>query len=349
MTFHPRLSVVMPVKNAAPYLTASIRSILQQTFWNFDFIIRDDGSTDGSREIIREWAARDDRIRLIASDVSLGPAGSANDVVRESRAPLIARMDGDDIAHPDRLRRQLAVLDANPHVVLCGTLSDTIDGEGRTLRDGEVWRLRRNGFFPPFAHGSIMFRREAFESAGGYRAQCNFWEDIDLMLRLCGTGQAAVIAEVLYHYRFHQSGSRLKSSLDDVVQAYSLMHETLEESWGKGSYAASFVERAYTSGVDAHPMAYVSLGTASLWSGMQPRVLASLLRHGRPRLHTKWLLSVLWSAWAEAAPGTLKFALGGLSRARSLLAKRHFDMGRTYAWAPGTTAKSSVPLMLKSS
>ena len=107
-----RVSVVMPVRDAGPYLEDCLRSILGQTYRDFEFIIRDDGSVDGSTGILRRWAARDQRIRLFVGKRSLGPAESSNWVMRKTQTTYVARMDADDIAHPDRLRRQLAVLDS---------------------------------------------------------------------------------------------------------------------------------------------------------------------------------------------------------------------------------------------
>src|SRR3954463_6045066 len=128
------VSVVMRVHNALPYLDAAIRSILDQTFGEFEFLIRDDGSTDGSTEVLRKWAGEDRRIRLFEDRQRLGPAGSGNWIVRRATAPLVANMDADDISHPDRLRRQLQVFEDNPDVDLVGTLWTSIDHEGRPVR-----------------------------------------------------------------------------------------------------------------------------------------------------------------------------------------------------------------------
>ena len=101
------LSVVMPVHNALPHLDAAVRSILEQTHRDFEFVILDDASTDGSTERLKEWSAKDPRICLHLGKKNMGPAASSNFVVREAKGGLIARMDADDISHPDRLRRQL--------------------------------------------------------------------------------------------------------------------------------------------------------------------------------------------------------------------------------------------------
>src|SRR5437764_6248747 len=97
----PILSVVMPVHNALPHLDEAVQSILGQTYTKFEFVIYDDGSTDGSTERLRYWAEQDGRIRLTVGKRNLGPVGSSNFVVGKASGDLIARMDADDISHPD--------------------------------------------------------------------------------------------------------------------------------------------------------------------------------------------------------------------------------------------------------
>lgn len=95
------IRVVMTAHNAVPYLADSINSLLVQTLADFEFIIREDASTDGTGLVLKDWAQRDSRIRLIQSSKLLGVSGSANYVVREVRASVCARMDADDVLHPD--------------------------------------------------------------------------------------------------------------------------------------------------------------------------------------------------------------------------------------------------------
>jgi glycosyltransferase involved in cell wall biosynthesis len=90
----------MPVYNALPHLDQAIESILKQTLSEFEFVILDDASTDGSRERLEHWAELDSRIRLLEGDENLGPVGSSNFVARAARAPFVARMDADDISYP---------------------------------------------------------------------------------------------------------------------------------------------------------------------------------------------------------------------------------------------------------
>lgn len=173
----PALSVVMPVHNVRAYLDEAVESILSQTFSDFEFVILDDASTDGSRERLREWAARDPRIRLVESEKRLGPVGSSNRVAGAAEAPFVARMDADDISFPDRLSEEFALLRDHPDTGVVGSLCDIIDRSGRKIRGPETWRLSRPSVFVPFGHGTIMYRREIFDRVGGYREECVYWED----------------------------------------------------------------------------------------------------------------------------------------------------------------------------
>src|SRR5688572_7285935 len=130
----PLISVVMPVYNALPFLDDSINSILTQTLTDFEFVIFDDASTDGSVERLRQCANRDPRIRLHESKQQLGLSGSSNAVVALARSSIVARMDADDVAHPDRLKRQWEIIKDRPDVVVVGTLCNGIDASGREVR-----------------------------------------------------------------------------------------------------------------------------------------------------------------------------------------------------------------------
>src|SRR5262249_31656390 len=146
----PFVSVVMPAYNALPHLDEAVRSMLDQDYRNFEFIILDDGSTDGTAERLREWAAKDERIRLFESDSNLGPVGSSNFVVEHAKSSIIARMDADDVCRPDRLRLQVDVLNDHPEVGIVASAFEIIDEQGRPLREPELWRLARRSAFAPF-------------------------------------------------------------------------------------------------------------------------------------------------------------------------------------------------------
>src|SRR6267142_3179658 len=131
---NPLISVVMPVHNALPFLGDSIRSILEQTLSDFEFVMLDDASTDGSGELLKQWAQRDRRIQIHESKTRLGLSGSSNAVVSRARSPIVARMDADDIAHPDRLQQQWNIIEGRPDISVIGTLCNGIDASGRQVR-----------------------------------------------------------------------------------------------------------------------------------------------------------------------------------------------------------------------
>src|SRR5690349_12083876 len=125
----PRVSVVMPVHNGGPFLERAVESILGQSFADFEFVIIDDGSTDSTGEVRRRHQAADHRVRVHHQEKA-GLVASLNDGCSRARAPYIARMDADDIAFPERLDRQVELLDREPEVVLVGSATVTIDASG---------------------------------------------------------------------------------------------------------------------------------------------------------------------------------------------------------------------------
>ena len=205
----PLVSVVMPVFNAGRYLRAALDSVLAQTFGDFELVAVDDGSTDDSPAILREYQARDDRIRIV-SRANTGIVGALNDGVGASRGQLIARMDADDIAMPERFERQVAFLRDNPDYVLVGSQVLLIDPDGAPLcpkRDTEYthekidWAHLHHRW--PLVHPSVIIRRSALEAVGGYRAKYQWLEDLDLFLRLAEVGKLASLPAVLLQYRLH--------------------------------------------------------------------------------------------------------------------------------------------------
>jgi glycosyltransferase EpsE len=168
----PRVSVVTTVYNGAPYVDRAIPSILAQTFEDFEFILVDDGSTDRTPEILRQLASRDHRVRIF-SPGRLGVAAAANYGISQARGEYIARQDFDDRSYPDRLRLQVALLDAHPEVGVVGghyILVDENRGE-RYVRMPPAEHLAIVSYMArsiPFANTLVAFRRQAWTEAGGY-------------------------------------------------------------------------------------------------------------------------------------------------------------------------------------
>lgn len=202
----PVISVIMPVYNAGSYLREAIDSILSQTFSDFEFIIINDGSTDGSDQIICSY--KDERIRYVRNEGNKGLISSLNRGIDEANGTYIARMDSDDISFPERFEKQVLFLEKNDVAVLA-TRVKLIEANGKPLPD---WKedcenvavsqikqfLRRDNCI---AHPSVMGKKTLFQQ---YRYQHNqkYSEDYDLWLRLLADGhRIAKLEEPLLYYR----------------------------------------------------------------------------------------------------------------------------------------------------
>lgn len=319
----------MPVRDLAPYVEASIQSILDQSFDDFEFVIFDDGSVDGTTEILRDWQTRDSRIRLFEGETPLGPAGSSNFVVDRARGDVIARMDGDDIAHPDRLRLQLEALDRDPEACLLGTLWEGIDEKGRRVRPCDRSRLAQHSSSAPFPHGSIMFRRDAFERAGGYRPAADFWEDLDLYGRMARQGTLMVLPVALYQHRASGLSTRLTSARDAVEASVDRMYR---QALGRGTATA---RRGRIL-----PRVFLSLGSTYVWAGRRPRMLRRLVRRGDLRLDAESTAILAWALWGSLSPKSLRFCLAAAVRWRDGRMKRYFADGSPVRWIPAAAPGS---------
>ena len=211
MSAEPKVSVVMPVRDAATWLAAAVESILGQTLKEFELIIIDDGSTDRSPEIAAALSRSEDRVRFIAEPHSLGLVRTLNKAITLSHAPLIARLDADDVALPERLALQLGCFDRKPSLVLLGSWAERMNQHGRsTGRVRPVADPQRLGAIlaerNPFVHSSVMMRADAVKAVGGYRAAFLGAEDYDLWLRLAERGAIANLPQPLVRYRVHAGG-----------------------------------------------------------------------------------------------------------------------------------------------
>lgn len=316
----PPVSVVMPVRNALPFLDASVESILGQSFGDFEFLILDDRSDDGSRERLREWAGRDRRIRLVESDVPLGPVRSSQMAVDLSRAPLVARMDADDVADEERLRRQIEVFEAERGAGLVGTLHCLIDGDGTRIRGRELTPLARPMPVLPVTHSSIMFRRTAWRQAGGYRAGSDYWEDVDLYLRMADTAAIFIIPEALSNARFSRSSTRPRAAVGTLEAAYDRMHRRIN---GRGPSTGRII-----------PGAFIAAGVPRLWSGMRPHILKGLIAKGELRLNAETAHALLWASAAELVPGPFRSLLNTAARLREKRAPQDLARARWLRWRP---------------
>jgi hypothetical protein len=224
----PRVTVLMAVHNGEPYVRDAVRSVLGQTLDDFEFVIVDDASTDGTVDTIESFG--DARIRMMRNERNLGQVPSLNIGLREARGEIVARIDADDVARPVRLERQLAVLDADRRVGLVGSWLTLIDE-----RDRHVGALRKTlADYVDFvfhtlimrvwvSHPAAMYRREPVIALGGYDEATGPSEDKDLWRKLAlERWDARIVPQELVIYRLHEAQlSQTQAAHQRDVDAHS--------------------------------------------------------------------------------------------------------------------------------
>jgi|SRR6266496_5901096 len=204
-----RVTWLMPVKNGMPYLPETLASIETQTYRNWELLVWDNGSTDGTLDELRRWIPSRLAGRIIDNrPLSLG--NSLAGLVEAAGTELCARIDADDVNYPERLERQVAFLRARPEVILVGTDIEFIDDKGSVIagawthqhEDAEIrWLLR---WTSAMCHPTVLFRRSAVIAAGNYRDSMPY-EDHDLWLRMALIGEMANLPAVLVKYRWRST------------------------------------------------------------------------------------------------------------------------------------------------
>ncbi len=202
----------MSVYNGEEYLRESIDSILNQTYGDFEFIIIDDGSTDGTAAILDSYKHPGIRVRIQGNN---GLTKALNTAISLAQGEYLARQDADDISNPGRLERQVRFLEENEKVGLVGTYYNRIDAQGIILQNMKPpilsqdlkMRLEKGS---QFAHGSVMFRRRCIECVGGYREEFRVAQDYDLWLRISERFDVANIPEFLYQWRLNLLSQSVK-------------------------------------------------------------------------------------------------------------------------------------------
>jgi glycosyltransferase involved in cell wall biosynthesis len=203
------VSVIIPVYNAGRFLDTAIKSILAQSFSDFELIAVNDGSTDQSASIIESYANCDSRVKLISRG-NTGIVRALEDGRAAATGEFIARMDADDWAAPSRFEAQLEVLRADSSLVALGSSVTFIDADGnaveRCARACDPQAIRAailNGDGGALIHPAVMFRASAVNAVGGYRPAAQHVEDLDLYLRLDQIGLLSNVPQPLLHYRIH--------------------------------------------------------------------------------------------------------------------------------------------------
>lgn len=310
----PRVSIVLPFRNEERTIGECLASIAAQSFADYEVVAIDDDSTDASPDMVTRAAVADARIRLVQPG-RVGLVGALNAGLAESRAPLVARMDADDVMHPDRLLEQIAHLDREPEVAVVGCQvslfsdAEILDG----LKEYVRWQnacvtpaeIADNIYVEsPLAHPSVMFRKAAVDAAGGYR-DGDFPEDYELWLRMHASGaKFGKVVRVLLDWRERPDRAtrcdpRYAREAFDRLRAHYLARDPRLHAgrrvvvWGSGRRTRQRAAHAIREGVV--PAAWIDIDQdkvgrdiagvpvhSPVWLLQEPRpfVLLYLTQHG---------------------------------------------------------------------
>jgi len=217
---NPKVSVIMSVYNGEKYLEEAIKSILDQTFQDFEFLIVDDGSSDRTPLILDEYKRKDQRIRIIKNPENIGLTKSLNKAIKEAKGEYIARQDVDDISLPQRLEKQVYFMENNRKIALLGSAVGIIGEENDILRkkvqcpkNQLTKRLKKRNFF---VHGSLMIRKNILERVGFYDEEMKMAQDYELSLRISKVAPIACINEICYLLRRHEKMLSHKKFFEQV-------------------------------------------------------------------------------------------------------------------------------------
>jgi glycosyltransferase involved in cell wall biosynthesis len=209
----PKVSVLMTCYNAALTIEESLRSIIAQTFTNWEIVLVDNCSTDNSLTVVKNL--NDDRIRIIALDKNHGRTRALDVALENARADFVAILDADDISSRDRLQQQFDFLTNNKNILVVGSWYRNIDQHGNMINEVQtpitsVDVMRRMASDNPIVNSSAMFRAESARAVGGYNQNYLYAQDFALWLALASIGELAILPKFLTDIR------RVKSSLSSI-------------------------------------------------------------------------------------------------------------------------------------
>ena len=249
----PTISVIMPVYNAERYVAIAVESILNQTYFDFEFIIINDGSSDQSLSILQKYAKEDNRIRLVTRE-NRGLVFTLNEMIEIAKGKIIARMDADDISLPNRLNTQYDFMLNNQHILASGCNSELIDEFGYKIGThilpNEHQEIDYNNLRGrcSICHPSAVMRSKYLKNIGGYNRYARNAEDLDLWLRLAEAGRLANISDILLKYRVHFAS---ESAIHNVNQKNTAIN-VCNIAWKRRGIEACVIDPsvAWRSGSD---------------------------------------------------------------------------------------------------
>lgn len=273
----PKVSVVMSVYNGEAYLREAVKSILNQTFSDFEFIIINDGSTDRTPEILE--TIKDPRVRVI-NQPNRGLTVSLNRGIRLAQGEYIARMDADDISEPERLERQVEIIDRNPNIALVGCWYKVVDEQGKVLAHRKLpidsdklakELVHRN----ILCHGSVLIRKDAVEAVGLYNESLRYAQDYELWLRMLREGfKASVVPDFLYSYRISpESVAKVYAQ-----QEYVALIKRMREGKTKAAGSRTMPNLVALSQKQKRSLYHYAVGTLKLENGEVKEARRELLK-----------------------------------------------------------------------
>lgn len=225
----PEVSIIMPVYNGEEFLELSINSVINQSFKDYEFIIINDASCDGTSRLLELYQGHESRIRVITNPQRLGVVKSLNIGLNHALGNLIARIDADDRWYSNKLQLQVDAFEQDPDLMLLGTQKRLVDGKGNEIVQRKVFHyydypeVKRNIHKANiFNHSSVVFRKKLLDEIGGYDERYKNSEDYELWLRICSTRKAMILPQTLVEYRLHSnsiSSKRLREQLYYSIRA----------------------------------------------------------------------------------------------------------------------------------
>jgi len=311
------ISVIIPAHNVARFVGRTLDSVLKQTHHALDIVVVDDGSTDNTAAIVQDIAGRDPRVRLLRSK-KLGVSAARNLAITQARAQLIAPVDADDIWHPDKLTRQLAVMrtgsdrlglvycwsrgiDDNDRVILPSWNDSAVRGD--VLEDIVIRGIAGNGSTP-------LIRRRFIEEVGGYDTTATLSEDWKFYTALAGVCEFDVVPQYLVGYRLHEDSASMMDA-GRMEQAIAGCTAWIKQRWPElppqvfvdrdnrlGTYLAFLAirQRDYRAAL-RYIGSSVRARPGVMFSGDVLRLLALMPLHAAGLRHYNWRL---WSKPAFA-------------------------------------------------
>jgi glycosyltransferase involved in cell wall biosynthesis len=300
------VSIILAAYNAEKYIAETIKSVLKQTFCNFELILINDGSNDGTGSIIKKYEAFDRRLRCY-SQKNMGPGSARNFGLSKSKGDWIAIIDADDLWRQDKLSRQIAFIKEHPGIVLLGTGFSQIDSDGHFVKtyrypsdhESLLHRLeRKKEFFP---HSASLYKANVVQQLDGYRYRFEPSEDRDLWLRISEKGKMACLYPPLVQIRKHKNQiSHINGGRQQLIAGYAATVSYFIRKLGGKDPLENKYKIDFFKWIERQLEQEEIFDRRSAWSRARleyytkPNRLSGILRFGEQLLGSGYFLKLLW-------------------------------------------------------